>query len=93
MEKSPVFGIIGGTFSGNRGAESMLATTIGMLRHYFPNSEYIIFSYPLLSVLKWLRIVIVFRELRSIFPGTLSNTLLILKIFRLYKFCSQQDCY
>jgi colanic acid/amylovoran biosynthesis protein len=45
MEKSPVFGIIGGTICGNRGAESMVVTTIGMLRKKFPKSKFLVFSY------------------------------------------------
>jgi len=45
MENSPVFGIIGGTICGNRGAESMVVTTIGILRRQFPESQFLVFSY------------------------------------------------
>ena len=41
----PVIGIIGGTIWGNRGAESMLATTIGELREKLPVSEFNVFTY------------------------------------------------
>jgi len=44
-QSKPRIGIIGGTIWGNRGAESMLTTTIGMLRKDFPDARFIIFSY------------------------------------------------
>ncbi len=45
MTKSPVISIIGGTIWGNRGAESMLTTAIGMIRKDFPNAKFYAFSY------------------------------------------------
>ena len=45
MAKAPVVSIIGGTIWGNRGAESMLVTTIGQLRGFFPEARFNIFSY------------------------------------------------
>jgi len=45
MERKPTIAIIGGTFWGNRGAESMLTTTIGMISRTFPGARFIIFSY------------------------------------------------
>ena len=45
MKQKPCFAIIGGTIWGNRGAESMLTTTIGVLRGYFPEAHFIVFSY------------------------------------------------
>ena len=45
MAKVPVISIIGGTIWGNRGAESMLVTTIGQLRGFFPEARFNIFSY------------------------------------------------
>ena len=38
-------GIIGATLWGNRGAESMLVTTIAQLRIRYPNAEFKVFSY------------------------------------------------
>jgi len=43
--KNPVISIIGGTVWGNRGAESMLTTTIGMIRKDFPNAKFYVYSY------------------------------------------------
>jgi colanic acid/amylovoran biosynthesis protein len=45
MAKVPVISIIGGTIWGNRGAESMLVTTIGRVRAEFPNARFNVFSY------------------------------------------------
>jgi len=45
MSENPTIAIIGGTFWGNRGAEAMLTTTIGMIRRDFPRARFIIFSY------------------------------------------------
>ena len=45
MTKAPVISIIGGTIWGNRGAESMLVTTIGRLRADFPDARFNVFSY------------------------------------------------
>jgi len=45
MEGSPTIAIIGGTIWGNRGAESMLTTTIGMIRRTYPNAHFTLFSY------------------------------------------------
>ncbi|MCD6577154.1 MAG: polysaccharide pyruvyl transferase family protein [Anaerolineaceae bacterium] len=45
MDRSPTIAIIGGTIWGNRGAESMLTTTIGMINRIFPGAHFIIFSY------------------------------------------------
>ena len=45
MEKAPVISIIGGTIWGNRGAESMLVTVIGLLRASFPDARFNVFSY------------------------------------------------
>lgn len=45
MSKNLVVSIIGGTIWGNRGAESMLVTTIGMIREKFPNAKFNVFSY------------------------------------------------
>lgn len=45
MEKNPVISIVGGTIWGNRGAESMLTTTIGMIRKDFPKAKFYVFSY------------------------------------------------
>lgn len=45
MSNPPVFGVIGATLWGNRGAEAMLTTTIGELRARFPNARFVIFSY------------------------------------------------
>lgn len=39
------FSIIGASLYGNRGAEAMLSTTIGILRKYFPQAEFNVFSY------------------------------------------------
>lgn len=44
-EGKPVIGIIGGTITGNRGAESMLVTTIGRLKDKYPDAHFMIFSY------------------------------------------------
>jgi polysaccharide pyruvyl transferase WcaK-like protein len=41
----PVISIIGGTVWGNRGAESMLTTTIGMIRKDFPDAKFYVYSY------------------------------------------------
>lgn len=38
-------GLIGATFWGNRGAEAMLSTSIGMLRQRYPNAQFYVFSY------------------------------------------------
>lgn len=38
-------GIIGATVSGNRGAESMLVTTIGYLKEKYPDANFKVFSY------------------------------------------------
>lgn len=38
-------GIIGGTITGNRGAESMLVTTIGYLKEKYPDADFKVFSY------------------------------------------------
>ena len=43
--QNPVISIIGGTIWGNRGAESMLTTTIGMIRESFPDTKFYIYSY------------------------------------------------
>lgn len=43
--QNPVISIIGGTVWGNRGAESMLTTTIGIIRKDFPESKFYIYSY------------------------------------------------
>ena len=45
MTMAPVISIIGGTIWGNRGAESMLVTTIGRLRGTFPDARFNVFSY------------------------------------------------
>ncbi|MDK2982136.1 MAG: colanic acid/amylovoran biosynthesis protein [Chloroflexota bacterium] len=45
MAKTPVVAITGGTICGNRGAESMLTTTIGMIRQDFPDAKFNVFSY------------------------------------------------
>ena len=45
MGKDPVVSIVGGTIWGNRGAESMLTTTIGMIRRDFPQAKFFVFSY------------------------------------------------
>ncbi len=45
MARKPVFSIIGGTIWGNRGAESMLVTTIGRLRADFPEARFNVFTY------------------------------------------------
>lgn len=45
MSAQPVISIIGGTLWGNRGAQSMLETTIGVLRESFPDACFNIFSY------------------------------------------------
>lgn len=41
----PVIGVIGGTIWGNRGAESMLVTTIGKMREKYPDAQFRVFSY------------------------------------------------
>ena len=41
----PVISIFGGSIIGNRGAESMLVTTIGEVRQRFPNTAINVFSY------------------------------------------------
>ncbi len=43
--QNPVISIIGGTVWGNRGAESMLTTTIGMIRKNFPKAKFYVYSY------------------------------------------------
>jgi coenzyme F420-reducing hydrogenase beta subunit/polysaccharide pyruvyl transferase WcaK-like protein len=45
LPTQPVIGIIGGTVWGNRGAESMLVTTIGIMREKFPDAIFKVFSY------------------------------------------------
>ena len=45
MEEQPVISIIGGSIWGNRGAESMLVTTIGKLREIVPGARFNAFSY------------------------------------------------
>ena len=45
MGKNPTVSIIGGTIWGNRGAESMLTTVIGMIREDYPQARFNIFSY------------------------------------------------
>lgn len=45
MSKTPVISITGGTICGNRGAESMLTTTIGVIRQDFPDAKFFVFSY------------------------------------------------
>ncbi len=45
MVKTPTVSIIGGTIWGNRGAESMLTTTIGVIRESFPEAKFYMFSY------------------------------------------------
>jgi len=45
MSDQKTIAIIGGTIWGNRGAESMLVTTIGKLRESFPNAKFNAFSY------------------------------------------------
>ena len=45
MAKKPVIAITGGTICGNRGAESMLTTTIGVIRKDFPDAKFYVFSY------------------------------------------------
>ena len=45
MGKNPTVSIIGGTIWGNRGAESMLTTVIGMVREDYPQARFNIFSY------------------------------------------------
>jgi polysaccharide pyruvyl transferase WcaK-like protein len=45
MAKNPVISITGGTICGNRGAESMLTTTIGVIRRDFPEAKFYVFSY------------------------------------------------
>ncbi|MCD6356377.1 MAG: polysaccharide pyruvyl transferase family protein [Anaerolineaceae bacterium] len=45
MGHNPTIAIIGGTFWGNRGAESMLSTTIGLLRRSNPGARFVVFSY------------------------------------------------
>jgi len=45
MKNESVVSIIGGTVWGNRGAESMLVTTIGMLRLSLPTVRFYVFSY------------------------------------------------
>lgn len=45
MDRSPIISITGGTVWGNRGAESMLVTSIGVLRKYFPQARFHVFSY------------------------------------------------
>lgn len=39
------YGVIGGSIWGNRGAEAMVVTTIGMLRREEPDAEFVIFTY------------------------------------------------
>ena len=45
MPKTPTVGIIGGTIWGNRGAESMLVTTIGKIREKHPDTKFKVFTY------------------------------------------------
>ena len=45
MAKNPIVSIIGGTVWGNRGAESMLTTSIGMIRQDYPQAKFYVFSY------------------------------------------------
>jgi colanic acid/amylovoran biosynthesis protein len=45
MAKTPVISITGGTICGNRGAESMLTTSIGVIRKDFPDARFYVFSY------------------------------------------------
>ncbi len=45
MKPTPTVAIIGATFWGNRGAEAMLATTIGSLRKRLPGCQFKVFSY------------------------------------------------
>lgn len=41
----PVIGVIGATVWGNRGAEAMLATTVGQVRRRWPEARFRVFSY------------------------------------------------
>jgi colanic acid/amylovoran biosynthesis protein len=43
--KKTIVGVIGGTISGNRGAEAMLVTVVGKIHEKFPDAEIKIFSY------------------------------------------------
>ncbi|NPV57324.1 MAG: hypothetical protein HPY76_11730 [Anaerolineae bacterium] len=45
MKTPPTIGVIGGSIWGNRGAESMLVTTIGMVRRKHPDAKFVVFSY------------------------------------------------
>jgi colanic acid/amylovoran biosynthesis protein len=45
MRSNPIIAIIGGTIWGNRGAEAMLVTTIGMIRREIPQAQFLIYSY------------------------------------------------
>lgn len=45
MQTPRVFSVIGGTLWGNRGAEAMVVTTVGMLRNRWPGSRFHVFSY------------------------------------------------
>jgi len=45
MSTEKNIGIIGGTIWGNRGAESMLVTTIHQVREYFPEANFFVYSY------------------------------------------------
>lgn len=45
MSENKVVSIIGGTVWGNRGAESMLVTSIGIIREKFPQTKFYVFSY------------------------------------------------
>ena len=40
----PVIGIVGGSLSGNRGAEAMTTTAIRYLKRHFPDAEFVVFS-------------------------------------------------
>lgn len=45
MDKNKTIAIIGGTIWGNRGAESMLVTTIGKIRERLADAKFVMFSY------------------------------------------------
>jgi colanic acid/amylovoran biosynthesis protein len=44
-QKKPVIGIIGGTITGNRGAESMLLSAIGRVKEMYPDALFKVYSY------------------------------------------------
>ena len=106
MTEVPVVSIIGGTIWGNRGAESMLTTSIGMIRKDFPNARFNVFSYypkkdrelikdGHINILSCSPRSLVFRHFPSVLLASLFKKLHIriprLKFFKIAKALDESD--